>query len=169
MTKRRPPRETRALLWRCCAPSADTSAAAESNVGKVGKSGAVACPGQCLQMPNVAVCAKSCGRCVITMAEPFSIERRKLMRFMGAKAPGKAGKRLDFGVLLACPTLSWGGNWDGCPCQVIITPKAGKGTGMVAKAKELAEKHGWLLGATPSVCVCVCVRAAQPASDPQIC
>ena len=54
MTKRRPPRETRALLWRCCAPSADTSAAAESNVGNVcqGKSGAVgavACPGQCLQ------------------------------------------------------------------------------------------------------------------------
>ena len=27
-------------------------------------------------------------RCVITMAEPFSIERRKLMRFMGAKAFG---------------------------------------------------------------------------------
>ena len=46
MTKRRPPRETRALLWRCCAPSADTSAAAESNEGK---SGAVACPGQGLQ------------------------------------------------------------------------------------------------------------------------
>ena len=29
--------------------------------------------------------------------------------------------------------------------QVIITPKAGKGSGMVAKAKELAEKHGWFL------------------------
>ena len=28
-------------------------------------------------------------RCVITMAEPFSIERRKLMRFMGAKASAK--------------------------------------------------------------------------------
>ena len=28
---------------------------------------------------------------------------------------------------------------------MIITPKAGKGTGMVAKAKELAEKHGWPL------------------------
>ncbi len=31
-------------------------------------------------------------------------------------------------------------------CQVIITPKAGKGSGMVAKARELAEKHGWFLG-----------------------
>jgi hypothetical protein len=30
--------------------------------------------------------------------------------------------------------------------QVIITPKAGKGSGMVAKAKELAEKHGWFPG-----------------------
>ena len=30
--------------------------------------------------------AVSLSRCVITMAEPFSIERRKLMRFMGAKA-----------------------------------------------------------------------------------
>ena len=76
------------------------------------------------------------------------------MRFMGAKASGKAGKRLDFGVFLACPTLSWDVNIMGCPGQVIITPKAGKGTGMVAKAKELAEKHGWLLGATPSVCLC---------------
>ena len=28
---------------------------------------------------------------------------------------------------------------------VIVTPKAGKGTGMVAKAAELAEKHGWFL------------------------
>jgi cysteine synthase len=47
------------------------------------------------------------------MAEPFSIERRKLMRFLGAK--------------------------------VIITPKKDKGTGMVKKAKELAEAHGWFL------------------------
>ncbi len=29
--------------------------------------------------------------------------------------------------------------------KVIVTPKAGKGTGMVAKAAELAEKHGWFL------------------------
>jgi len=51
--------------------------------------------------------------CVIVMAEPFSIERRKLMRFLGAK--------------------------------VIITPKAGKGIGMVKKAAELAAAHGWFL------------------------
>lgn len=44
------------------------------------------------------------------MAEPFSIERRKIMRMLGAK--------------------------------VIVTPKAGKGTGMVEKAVELAEKNG---------------------------
>ena len=47
------------------------------------------------------------------MAEPFSVERRKIMRLLGAK--------------------------------VIVTPKAGKGTGMVEKAAELAEKHGWFL------------------------
>merc|ERR1719231_2087368 len=55
------------------------------------------------------VCARRGYKCVITMAEPFSVERRRLMRFLGAK--------------------------------VIITPKAGKGSGMVAKARELAEKH----------------------------
>ncbi|CAE8582132.1 unnamed protein product [Polarella glacialis] len=59
------------------------------------------------------LCAQRGYKCVIVMAEPFSVERRKLMRFMGAK--------------------------------VIITPKAGKGTGMVAKAKELSQKHGWFL------------------------
>lgn len=48
---------------------------------------------------------------IIIVAEPFSVERRKLMRMLGAK--------------------------------VIVTPKAGKGTGMVEKAKELSEKHGW--------------------------
>jgi cysteine synthase len=47
------------------------------------------------------------------MAETFSVERRKLMRFLGAK--------------------------------VVLTPAAGRGTGMVAKAVELAEKHGWFL------------------------
>ena len=46
------------------------------------------------------------------------------------------------------------------PCQVIITPKAGKGSGMVAKAKELAEKHGWLPGAYKSR------RFASAASSP---
>ncbi|KAL3760417.1 hypothetical protein ACHAWU_005952 [Discostella pseudostelligera] len=59
------------------------------------------------------MCAQRGYPCVITMAEPFSVERRKLMRMLGAK--------------------------------VIVTPKAGKGTGMVAKAAELAEKHGWFL------------------------
>jgi len=59
------------------------------------------------------MCAQRGYPCVITMAEPFSVERRKLMRMLGA--------------------------------QVIVTPKAGKGTGMVEKAAELAEKHGWFL------------------------
>jgi cysteine synthase len=59
------------------------------------------------------MCAQRGYPCVITMAEPFSVERRKLMRMLGAK--------------------------------VIVTPKAGKGTGMVEKAAELAEKHGWFL------------------------
>jgi cysteine synthase A len=47
------------------------------------------------------------------MAESFSIERRKIMRMLGAK--------------------------------VILTPAAERGTGMVRKAAELAEKHGWFL------------------------
>jgi len=61
------------------------------------------------------MCAQRGYPCVITMAEPFSIERRKLMRMLGAR--------------------------------VIVTPKAGKGTGMVekAQAQELAEKNGWFL------------------------
>ena len=50
---------------------------------------------------------------VATMAETFSIERRKLMRAYGAK--------------------------------VILTPAAERGTGMVRKAKELADEHGWFL------------------------
>lgn len=59
------------------------------------------------------MCAQRGHPCVIVMAEPFSVERRKLMRMLGAR--------------------------------VIVTPKAGKGTGMVEKAAELAEKHGWFL------------------------
>ena len=59
------------------------------------------------------MCAQRGYPCVITMAEPFSVERRKLMRMLGAK--------------------------------VIVTPKAGKGTGMVEKAAELAEANGWFL------------------------
>lgn len=53
------------------------------------------------------MCAQRGYPCVITMAEPFSVERRKLMRMLGAK--------------------------------VIVTPKAGKGTGMVEKAAELGK------------------------------
>jgi cysteine synthase len=59
------------------------------------------------------VCAQRGYDCVICMAEPFSVERRKIMRMLGAK--------------------------------VIVTPKAGKGTGMVAKAEELCAEHGWFL------------------------
>src|SRR3546814_11400196 len=56
------------------------------------------------------VCAQKGYPLVIVMAESFSIERRKLMRFLGAK--------------------------------VILTPAAEKGTGMLKKAIELAERHG---------------------------
>src|SRR5690349_19720897 len=57
------------------------------------------------------VCAQKGYPLVVTMAENFSVERRKLMRYLGAK--------------------------------VVLTPAALKGTGMVAKAIELAEAHGW--------------------------
>ncbi len=59
------------------------------------------------------VCAQKGYPLVVTMAESFSIERRKLMRFLGAK--------------------------------VILTPAAERATGMLAKAIELAEAHGWFL------------------------
>lgn len=59
------------------------------------------------------VCAQKGYPLVVTMAESFSVERRKLMRFLGAK--------------------------------VVLTPAAEKGTGMVKKARELAETHGWFL------------------------
>ena len=59
------------------------------------------------------VCAAKGYPYVCVMAESFSIERRKLMRFLGAK--------------------------------VILTNPAHKGTGMLIKAKELAEHHGWFL------------------------
>lgn len=59
------------------------------------------------------VCAQRGYPLVVTMAESFSVERRKLMRFLGAK--------------------------------VVLTPAKQKGTGMVKKAKELAEAHGWFL------------------------
>ncbi len=59
------------------------------------------------------VCAQKGYPLVVTMAESFSVERRKLMRFLGAK--------------------------------VVLTPAAQKGSGMVAKARELAKKHGWFM------------------------
>jgi len=59
------------------------------------------------------VCAAKGYPLVITMADSFSIERRKLMRFLGAK--------------------------------VVLTPAKERGTGMVAKAKELAAKNGWFM------------------------
>jgi cysteine synthase len=59
------------------------------------------------------VCAAKGYPLVVTMAESFSVERRRLMRFLGAK--------------------------------VILTPAPAGGTGMVQKAIELAEAHGWFL------------------------
>jgi cysteine synthase len=59
------------------------------------------------------VCAQRGYPLVIVMAENFSVERRKLMRFLGA--------------------------------NVVLTPAAAKGSGMIAKARELAEAHGWFL------------------------
>ena len=59
------------------------------------------------------VCAAKGYPLVVTMAENFSVERRRLMRFLGAR--------------------------------VVLTPAAQKGSGMLAKARELAERHGWFL------------------------
>ncbi|MDH3589257.1 MAG: cysteine synthase A [Gammaproteobacteria bacterium] len=59
------------------------------------------------------VCAARGYRFVATMAESFSIERRKIIRALGGR--------------------------------VILTPAAERGSGMVRKAEELAEKHGWFL------------------------
>ena len=59
------------------------------------------------------VCAAKGYPFVATMADSFSIERRKIMRGLGAK--------------------------------VILTPAAERGTGMVKKARELAERYGWFL------------------------
>src|SRR3954451_15998695 len=59
------------------------------------------------------VCAQKGYPLVVTMAESFSLERRKLLRFLGAR--------------------------------VVLTPAAEKGSGMLNKAIELAEKLGWFL------------------------
>ena len=59
------------------------------------------------------VCAQKGYPLVVVMAEQFSVERRRLMRFLGAK--------------------------------VVLTPAALKGSGMIAKARELAARHDWFL------------------------
>jgi len=59
------------------------------------------------------VCAARGYPFVATMVETFSIERRKIMRALGAK--------------------------------VILTPAAERGSGMVKRAEELAQKYGWFL------------------------
>ena len=59
------------------------------------------------------VCAVLGHPFVATMVETFSIERRKIMRALGAK--------------------------------VILTPAAERGSGMVKRAEELADQHGWFL------------------------
>ncbi len=59
------------------------------------------------------VCAAKGYPFVAVMVESFSVERRRIMRMLGAK--------------------------------VILTPAAERGQGMVRKARELAEKHGWHL------------------------
>lgn len=59
------------------------------------------------------VCAAKGYPFVAVLAENFSIERRKIMRMLGAR--------------------------------VVLTPAAERGTGMVRKAEELAQKHGWFL------------------------
>jgi cysteine synthase len=59
------------------------------------------------------VCASRGYPLVVVMAENFSVERRRMMRFLGAR--------------------------------VVLTPAALKGSGMLAKATELAAAHGWFL------------------------
>ncbi|NIC05917.1 cysteine synthase A [Billgrantia bachuensis] len=59
------------------------------------------------------VCARKGYPLVVTMAESFSLERRRLLRFLGAR--------------------------------VVLTPASEKGSGMLAKAIELAETHGYFL------------------------
>lgn len=59
------------------------------------------------------VCAQKGYPLVVVMAENFSVERRRLMRFLGAK--------------------------------VVLTPASRMGSGMLAKAQELADEHGWFL------------------------
>ncbi len=57
------------------------------------------------------VCAQKGYPLVVVMPENFSVERRKLIRFFGAR--------------------------------VVLTPAGYKGSGALAKAQELADRHGW--------------------------
>jgi cysteine synthase A len=59
------------------------------------------------------VCAAKGYPFVAIMSDSFSVERRKLMKGLGAK--------------------------------VVLVPAAERGSGMVKRAKELADKHGWFL------------------------
>src|SRR5262245_2793809 len=59
------------------------------------------------------VCAAKGYPFVAVMVETFSVERRRIMRMLGA--------------------------------TVVLTPAAERGQGMVRKAAELAQKHGWFL------------------------
>jgi cysteine synthase A len=59
------------------------------------------------------VCAAKGYPFVAIMSETFSVERRRLMRMLGAR--------------------------------VILTPAAERGSGMVRRAAELAQRHGWFL------------------------
>jgi cysteine synthase A len=59
------------------------------------------------------VCAQKGYPLVIVMGENFSVERRRLMRFLGAR--------------------------------VVLTPAHLRGSGMVAKVNELAQRHGWFV------------------------
>jgi cysteine synthase A len=59
------------------------------------------------------VCAYKGYPLVVVMAESFSVERRRLMRYLGAR--------------------------------VVLTPASEKGSGMLRKAIELSERHGWFL------------------------
>jgi cysteine synthase A len=59
------------------------------------------------------VCAQRDYPLVIVMAENFSLERRRMLRYLGAR--------------------------------VVLTPASEKGSGMLAKAVELSQKHGYFL------------------------
>lgn len=59
------------------------------------------------------VCAVKGYPFVAVMADSFSVERRRLMKGLGAK--------------------------------VVLTPAAERGSGMVKKSRELAQKHGWFM------------------------